>query len=55
MQSTGMEYSDGQMELHIKDNTNKIKEKVMEITGMQLATSIMDSGRMAICTEWESS
>jgi hypothetical protein len=25
--------SDGQMEMYIKDNSNKIKEKVMDITG----------------------
>ena len=51
----GMEYSDGQMELYIKDNTNKIKEKVMHITGGQVATSIMDSTRMIRSTEKESS
>ena len=49
-----MEYSDGQMELYIKDNTNKIKEKVMHITGMQPAPSIMDSTRMIRTTERES-
>jgi hypothetical protein len=30
MTDTGMEYTDGQMEMYIKDNTNKIKEKVMD-------------------------
>ena len=48
---TGMEYTDGKMELYIKDNTNKIIEKVMHITGGQVETSIMESGRMIICTE----
>jgi hypothetical protein len=51
---TGMEYSDGQVEMYIKDNINKVNKKVMDITGMQLATSIMDSGRMIIGTERES-
>ncbi len=50
---TGMEYSDGQVEVYIKDNTNKIIEKVMHIEGWQAATSIMDSGRMMISTERE--
>ncbi len=55
MTSTGMEYTDGQMEMYIKDNTNKIISKVMHIAGGQVATSIMDSGRMIICMEKESS
>ena len=54
MTCTDMEYSDGQMEMHIKDNGNNVKVKVMDITGGQVATSIMDSGRMIICTEKES-
>ena len=54
MTSTGMEYTDGQMDLYIKDNTNKVIEKVVHIKGWQVATSIMDSGRMIICTEKES-
>ncbi len=56
MTNTGMEYSDGQMEKYIKDNINKVKkEKVMDITGGQVATSIMDSTRMIRSTEKESS
>ncbi len=51
----GMEYTDGQVELYIKDNINKIKEMVMDITGGQVATSIMDSTRMIRNTEQESS
>ena len=54
MSNTGMEYSDGQMELYIKDNGNKVKEKVMHIKGGQMAMSIMDSGKMITCTERES-
>ena len=54
MSNTGMEYTQGQMELYIKDNKIKVKEKVMHIGGGQLAMSIMDSGRMIICTERES-
>ncbi len=53
MPSTGMEYSDGLVELCIKDNTNKMIEKVMDITGIQLAKSIMDSTRLIRCTERE--
>jgi hypothetical protein len=53
MQSTGMEYPEGHMEVYIKDNKNKIKEKVMDIKGMQVARSIMDSGRIMISTERE--
>ncbi len=51
----GMEYSDGQVDLYIKDKENKVIEKVMHITSGQMAMSIMDSGRMIICTEKESS
>ncbi len=53
MTNTGMEYSDGQLEMYIKDNSNKIKEKVMHITGGQMARSIMESSRMVRCTERE--
>ena len=42
------------MERYIKDNGNKIREKVMHITGGQVVMSIMDSGRMITCTEMES-
>ena len=52
--STGVEYSDGQVDLYIKDNGNKIKEKVMHIAGGQVGKSIMDSLRMIICTERDS-
>jgi hypothetical protein len=49
--NTGMECTDGQMERYIKGNGNKIKKMVMHISGVQVAMSIMDSGRMIICTE----
>ena len=55
MTCTDMEYSDGQMEMHIKDNGNNVKVKVMDITGGQVATSIMDSTKMIKSTERESS
>ena len=41
--STGMEYTDGQMEVYIKDNSNKIILKVMHIAGGQMALSIKDN------------
>ncbi len=50
---TGMEYTDGKMELYIKDNTNKVKVKVMHIAGGQVVKSIMDSTRMIRYTERE--
>ncbi len=50
---TGMEYKDGQVELYIKDNSNKIILKVMHIAGGQMALSIMDNTRMIRCTERE--
>ncbi len=53
MKDTGMEYSNAQMELYIKDNSNRIITKVMHITGMQVAKSIMDSSRMIRSMERE--
>ena len=53
MSNTAMEYSHGQMEVYIKDNGNKIREKVMHITGGQMAMSIMDSKKMIRSTEME--
>ncbi len=49
----GMEYSDGQMEMYFKDKSNKIKEKVMDITEWQVEPSIMDSTKMIRSTERE--
>ncbi len=54
MSHTGMDYTHGQVELYIKDNGNKITEKVMHIGGGQVAMSIMDSIRMITGTERES-
>jgi hypothetical protein len=53
MSNTGMELKDGQVELYIKDNSNKVIEKVTHITGMQMALSIMDSTRMISYMERE--
>ena len=50
---TVMEYTIIQVEVYIQDNKNKIKEKVMHIGVGQMEVSIMDSGRMIICTERE--
>ena len=54
MSNTAMEYSDGQVEMYIKDNGNKIKEMAMDIKGRQMAMSIMDSTRIIRSTERES-
>ncbi len=54
MSNTAMEYSHGQMERYFKDNGNKISMKVMDITGGQMAMSIMDSARIVRYMEKES-
>ncbi len=54
MSNTAMEYAAGQMEVYIKDNGNKIKEKVMDIKGGVMAASTTDSTRMIRNTERES-
>ncbi len=51
--NTGMEYSNGEVELYIKDNSNKIISKVMHITGGQTQMSFMDSTVMIRSTERE--
>ena len=51
--NTAMEYSNGQVELYIKDNSNKIISKVMHITGGQTPMSFMDSTVMIRNTERE--
>jgi hypothetical protein len=45
---TAMEYSYGQAGQLVEDNINRIREKVMHITGGQMAKSTMDSKR-TIC------
>jgi CO dehydrogenase/acetyl-CoA synthase gamma subunit (corrinoid Fe-S protein) len=50
---TGMEYTDGQVDQYIKDNLQRIKEKVMHITTMLMAQSIMVSSRMVSSGERE--
>jgi hypothetical protein len=42
---TGMDFTDGQTELYIKDNTIKVKEKGMDIRVGLMAISIMESTR----------
>jgi hypothetical protein len=37
MTDTGMEYSDGQVEQHIMDNSNRINKMAMDIIEMQMA------------------
>ncbi len=54
MSETAMEYSHGQAEVYIMDNSNRIKQKVMDIKGGVMAASIMDSTRTIKCTEKES-
>ena len=41
-----MEYSDGLMEMYIMENTNRIIEKVKDITSGQMALNIAENGRM---------
>ena len=45
---TAMEYSYGQAGQLVEDNINRIREKVMHITGGQMAKSTMDSKKV-IC------
>ena len=54
MTDTGMEYSDGQMEEWIKENTNRVKATVIAIRSLQLAMNIMESSRMTRCRDMES-
>ncbi len=51
---TGMEYSDGQMEQCIMENTNRVIRMVMGITGIHLAMNTTESSRMMIDRERES-
>ena len=44
---TGMEYTDGQMEEYIMDNTKRIKRMVTDIREKLMAQNTMDHGRMA--------
>ena len=49
-----MEYSDGQMDMYIMDNGNRIIKMAMDITEMQMAENTMDSSRMTRDKEKES-
>jgi hypothetical protein len=43
---TGMEYTDGQMEVYTMDNLNKIRKMAMDTGGGQVATNTMVSTKM---------
>jgi hypothetical protein len=43
---TGTEFTGGQMEECIKQNTNRVKAMVMGIIGMKMAMNITDNSRM---------
>ena len=51
---TGTEYTDGQMEHCITENTNREKAMVMGIIGIKMALNIMESSRMTRCRDMES-
>jgi hypothetical protein len=51
---TGTEYTGGQMEECIKENTNKIKKMVMAIRSLQLAMNITLNTRMTRRRDMES-
>jgi hypothetical protein len=42
----GTEYTDGQMEEWIKENTNRMNKMVMAIIGMKMAMNITENSRM---------
>jgi hypothetical protein len=49
-----MEYSDGQMEMYIAENTKRISKMVKDITSGQVAMNIAENGRMTCNMERES-
>ncbi len=48
-----MEYTDGQMEMYIMDNTKRVTEMVTDTIGSLVAQNIMDSSRMISVMEKE--
>jgi hypothetical protein len=46
MSSTGMEYTDGQVEMYITENGNRIRKMAKDISGGPLDKNIGESGRM---------
>jgi hypothetical protein len=51
---TGMEHTDGQMEVCIMENTNRIREMVKGVTGIHLGMNTTESSRMIRNMERES-
>jgi hypothetical protein len=51
---TGTEYTGGQMEECIKENTNRVKKMVMGISGIKLAMNITENTRMTRGRDMES-
>jgi hypothetical protein len=52
--NTGMEYTDGLMEMYITDSTNRIRKMAKDITDGQVAMNIGESTRMTRNGERES-
>ena len=50
----GTEYTDGQMEECIKENSNRVKAMVMAISGIKMAMNISENTRMVRSRERES-
>ena len=51
---TGTEYTGGQMEECIKENSNRVKAMVMAISGIKMAMNITENTRMTRCRDMES-
>ena len=54
IRSTGTEYTDGQKEMFIMEDTSRIRRMVMGITGFHLALNTTESSRIARYGEMES-
>jgi hypothetical protein len=52
--ATGMEYTDGLMEMYITDSGNRIREMAKDISGGQVEMNIGESTRMTCDREKES-
>jgi hypothetical protein len=51
---TGMEYTDGQVEMYITENGNRIRKMAKDIRGGQMEMNIGESSRMTCDGERES-
>jgi hypothetical protein len=51
---TGMEYTDGLMDMYITESTNRIREMAKDISSGQMAMNIGESTRMTCYGERES-